>query len=56
MEEVNPETMLVQHNGREYRYLDLLTDDFRQMSIGCSEKLRVVQKEGGIEQDVTRLS
>jgi hypothetical protein len=49
---VDPETMLVQHNGREYPYLDLLTDDFpTDVYWIFGEKLRVVvQKEGGIEQ------
>lgn len=50
--EVDPEIMLVQHNGREYPYLDLLTDDFpTDIYWIFGEKLRVVVlKEGGIEQ------
>lgn len=51
-EKVAPETMFIQHNGREYPYLDLLKDDFPTDFYWLfGEKLRVVvKKEGGIEQ------
>jgi hypothetical protein len=51
-EEVDPETMYLQHNGREYPYLDILKDDFPTDFYWLfGEKLRVVvKKEGGIEQ------
>jgi hypothetical protein len=51
-EKVAPEAMLVQHNGREYKYLDLLKDDMATDFYWLfGEKLRVVvQKEGGIDQ------
>ena len=44
--------MYLQHNGREYPYLDILKDDFPTDFYWLfGEKLRVVvKKEGGIEQ------
>lgn len=51
-EKIDPHTMIVQHNGREYPYLELLTDDFpTDVYWIFGEKLRVViKKEGGIDQ------
>jgi len=51
-EKVDPENMLLQHNGREYAYLDIFRDDFPTDFYWLfGEKLRVVvKKEGGIEQ------
>lgn len=49
---VDPNTMSVQHNGREYPYLDLFRDDFpTDIYWLFGEKLRVVVKQdGGIDQ------
>lgn len=51
-ETVPAEDMVVQHNGREYPYLELLSDDFPTDFYWIfGEKLRiVVKKDGGIEQ------
>ncbi len=51
-EEVDPKTMILQHNGREYPYLDILKDDFPTDFYWLfGKKLRVVvMKKGGIEQ------
>lgn len=51
-EKVDPETMYVQHNGREYPYLELLKDDFpTDIYWIFGELLRVViKKDGGIDQ------
>lgn len=49
---VAAEDMTVQHNGREYPYLDILKDDFPTDFYWIfGEKLRVVvRRDGGIEQ------
>ena len=51
-EKIDPETMYVQHNGREYHYPDILKDDFPTDFYWLfGELLRVVvKKDGGIEQ------
>lgn len=51
-EKVDPSTIVLQHNGREYPYEDILKDDFPTDFYWLfGEKLRVViKKEGGIEQ------
>ena len=51
-ESVDPASMVLQHRGREYPYLDILKDDFpTDFYWGFGEKLRVVIKNGtGIEQ------
>jgi hypothetical protein len=51
-EKVDPSAMVLQHNGREYAYLDILKDDFPTDFYWLfGEKLRVViKKQGGIEQ------
>ena len=53
-ETVDPETMLVQHRGREYRYVDILKDDFpTDFYWTFGDYLQVVVlKEGGIEQGI----
>jgi len=49
---VDPAKMVVQHQGKEYPYLDILKDDFPTDFYWIfGEMLRVViKKEGGIEQ------
>lgn len=49
---VPPEAMLLQHQGREYPYLDILSDDFPEDFYWLfGQKLRVVVKQpGGIPQ------
>lgn len=51
-EPVAPEQMLLQHNGREFPYLDILKDDFSTEFYWIfGEKLRVVVKrDGGLPQ------
>jgi hypothetical protein len=51
-EAVDPASMVLQHRGREYPYLDIFKDDFPTDFYWLfGENLRVViQKEGGIEQ------
>lgn len=51
-EKVAPETMVIQHNGREYPYPEILKDDFpTDIYWIFGEMLRVVVlKDGGIEQ------
>ena len=51
-EMIDPESMVVQHNGREYPYSELLKDDFpTDIYWIFGEMLRViVKKDGGIEQ------
>ena len=51
-EKIDPESMVVQHNGREYPYSELLKDDFpTDIYWIFGEMLRViVKKDGGIEQ------
>ena len=51
-EKVDPSSMILQHQNREYRYLDILRDDFPTDFYWLfGEKLRVVVlKDGGIEQ------
>ena len=51
-ETVPAEDMILQHNGREYNYLEILADDFPTDFYWIfGEKLRVViKKDGGIEQ------
>lgn len=53
-ERVEPELMYVQHQGREYPYLEILSDDFPTDFYWIfGEVLRVVVKNGeGIEQGV----
>jgi len=51
-EKIDPSSMVLQHQNREYRYLDILRDDFPTDFYWLfGEKLRVViLKDGGIEQ------
>ncbi len=51
-EKIAPECMIVQHNGREYPYTELLQDDFpTDIYWIFGEMLRVVvKKDGGIQQ------
>jgi hypothetical protein len=51
-EKIDPAAMSLQHNGREYAYLDILQDDFPTDFYWLfGEKLRVViRREGGIGQ------
>jgi hypothetical protein len=51
-EKVDPSSMILQHNGKEYPYLEILKDDFpTDVYWLFGEKLRVVVKrEGGIDQ------
>lgn len=51
-ERVDPDSMILQHRGREYPYKAILSDDFpTDFYWVFGEKLRVViMKDGGIEQ------
>ena len=53
-EPVDPETMYIQHNGREYHYPDILKDDMcTDFYWIFGELLRVVvKKDGGIDQGI----